>query len=65
MTCCVASICDEGKSIVLVSDKMIGTGMIESEPEISKVLWLHKNWRVMLAGDDIAPAFPIVDTAKQ
>jgi 20S proteasome alpha/beta subunit len=65
MTCCVAALCDKGKSIVLVSDKMIGTGMIESEPEISKVLWLHRNWRVMLAGDDIAPAFPIVEAAKR
>jgi 20S proteasome alpha/beta subunit len=64
MTCCVASLCDEGKSIVLVSDKMIGTSMIESEPEISKVLWLHKNWRAMIAGDDVAQAFPIVNAAK-
>jgi hypothetical protein len=44
---------------------MIGTSMIESEPPINKVLWLHKNWRVMLAGDDIAPASPIMETAKQ
>jgi hypothetical protein len=37
MTCCVAALCDKAKSIVLISDKMIGTGMIESEPEITKV----------------------------
>lgn len=65
MTCCVAALCDKAKSIILVSDRMLGMGMIESEPEINKVLQLHKNWRVMLAGDDIAPAYPIVDTAKQ
>jgi hypothetical protein len=44
---------------------MIGMGMIESEPEINKVQFLHKNWRVMLAGDDIAPVFPIVAAARR
>jgi hypothetical protein len=44
---------------------MVGMGMIESEPEINKVLWLQNNWRVMVAGDDISPAFPIVDAAKK
>jgi 20S proteasome alpha/beta subunit len=64
MTCCVAALCDKGKSIVLVADKMVGMGMIESEPEISKVFRIHKGWRVMLAGDDIAPAFPVIDSAR-
>jgi hypothetical protein len=31
MTTCVASICDEGNAIVLVADKMIGMGYVESE----------------------------------
>jgi hypothetical protein len=43
---------------------MIGMGMIESEPEINKVLRLNKNWRVMLAGNDIAPVFPIVEDVR-
>lgn len=65
MTCCVAALCDDRKSIVLVSDKMVGMGIIESEPEISKILKLHKDWRVMIAGNDIAPAFPIVESAER
>jgi len=65
MTCCVAALCDKGKSIVLVADKMIGTGMIEGEPEITKILSFHRHWRVMLAGDDIAPAFQIIDSIRQ
>jgi hypothetical protein len=65
MTCCVAALCDKGKSIVLVADKMIGSGMIEGEPEITKILTFHRHWRVMLAGDDISPAFPIIDSVKQ
>jgi|GEM_PF-2405676 20S proteasome alpha/beta subunit len=65
MTCCIAAICDDGKNIVLVADKMIGIGFIESEPDINKLLHLHKNWWVLFAGDDISPVFDIVDYAKR
>jgi len=61
MTTCVATLCCEGKSIVLVADKMIGLGYIESEPDISKIRKIHKNWRVMIAGNDIEPAFAILN----
>ena len=44
---------------------MVGMGIIEAEPEISKILKLQKDWRVMIAGDDIAPAFPIVESAER
>jgi len=64
MTCCVSALCDGGKSIILVADRMVGTGMIEGEPDIKKVRQLHKDWRVMIAGNDIAPSFPIIDDAK-
>jgi 20S proteasome alpha/beta subunit len=65
MTCCIAAICDDGKNIVLVADKMIGIGFIESEPDINKLLQLHKNWWVLFAGEDISPVFDIVDYAKR
>jgi hypothetical protein len=48
MTCCVAALCDQSKSIILVADKMVGMGMIEGEPDIRKVLFLQKR----LARDD-------------
>jgi 20S proteasome alpha/beta subunit len=64
MTTCVAALCCEGKAIVLAADKMIGLGYVESEPDISKIKAIHKNWRVMIAGNGIEPAFAIIDAAK-
>ena len=65
MTVCVAAICDNGKALVLVADKMIGIGFIESEPDINKLKELHKGWWVLFAGDDISPVFDIIDYAKE
>jgi len=65
MTCCVAAICGDGKALVLVADKMIGVGYVEGEPDIEKLQRLHPRWWVMIAGDDVAPAFPIIDRAKE
>ena len=65
MTCCVAALCDDGKTIIMVADKLIGIGFIESEPDISKLLELHFGWKVMLSGDDISSIFDIMDYAKK
>jgi 20S proteasome alpha/beta subunit len=65
MTVCVAAICDNGKTIILVSDRMIGPGFIESEPNINKVVKLHSQWWLLFAGDDISPVFDIIDYAKE
>jgi len=65
MTCCVAALCAERKAIVLAADKMVGMGAIETEPEISKIFRLHRDWWAMLSGNDISPAFDIIDGAKQ
>lgn len=65
MTCCVACICDNGKTIVSVADRMVGVGFIESELDISKTLEFHKGWRVLLSGDDIMPVFDIIDYTKK
>lgn len=64
MTVCVGFVCDEGKSIVLVADKMVGMGYIQQEPDISKILQLHKDWRLLFAGDDITPVIDIFDGAR-
>jgi 20S proteasome alpha/beta subunit len=64
MTTCNAVICDDGNAIVLVADKMIGMGYVESELEITKMRQLHNEWWMLFAGDDIAPVFDIVDYAK-
>jgi hypothetical protein len=64
MTTCVAVICDDGNAIVLVADKLIGIGYVESELEITKMRHIHHNWWVLFAGDDITPVFDIVDYAR-
>ncbi|MGA3093685.1 MAG: hypothetical protein ABSD75_34315 [Terriglobales bacterium] len=64
MTTCVAAVCAEGNAIILVADKMIGVGYIESELEITKMRPLHKDWWMLFAGDDIGPVFDIVDLVK-
>ena len=65
MTVCVAALADHRKAIVLAADKMVGLGAIESEADIQKILALRKDWWVMLAADDISPAFDIVDHARK
>lgn len=64
MTTGVAAICEDGNAIVLVADKMIGVGWIESELEITKMRPIHTNWWMLFAGDEISPVFDIVDYAR-
>ncbi len=64
MTCCVAAVCDNGKSIVLVADKLIGFQFVEAQPDIKKIIQVHKNWWIMFAAEDISPVFEIADSIK-
>jgi len=63
VTFCVAMLCDKSKSLILGADKMLGIGVIETEPEITKILDLHKNWKVLFAGE-VTPVSDIVDRAR-
>jgi hypothetical protein len=65
MTCCVAALCDKSKSIILASDRMIDMGIAEAEPEISKMLHLHRDWVALIAGNGVSPAFPIEDAVRE
>jgi 20S proteasome alpha/beta subunit len=64
MTTCVAAVCDYGNTIVMVADKMIGMGYVESELEVTKMRQLHPDWWMLFAGDDLTSVFDIVDYAK-
>jgi 20S proteasome alpha/beta subunit len=64
MTTCVAAVCDSGNAIVMVADKMIGMGYVESELEITKMRQLHPDWWMLFAGDDLTPVFDIADFVK-
>jgi 20S proteasome alpha/beta subunit len=64
VTTCVAVICDHEKAIAIVADRMVGGGVIES-PVGRKIFSIHRNWRVLLAGDDSEPAFPVIERATR
>jgi 20S proteasome alpha/beta subunit len=64
MTTCNAVVCDDGKTIIMVADKLIGVGYIQSELKITKMRPIHKDWWMLFAGDDLTPIFDIVDYAK-
>ena len=64
MTVCVATLCDLGRAIVLVADKMVGKGYVEAEPEIIKLQQIHPHWFMMLSGEDISPLFEMADLAR-
>jgi len=49
MTCCVAALARTG--IVLVSDRMLTTGMITTEPDVGKGAQAHQDWWALFAGD--------------
>lgn len=50
MTICIAAICDEGRAIVIASDRQVGVGFTSSELDESKVGDLYKDWHVAIAG---------------
>ena len=64
MTVCIAALCDNRKSLLLVADRMIGLAIAEAELNIRKTMPLHPDWWVMIAGNGIAPAFDIIDAAR-
>jgi 20S proteasome alpha/beta subunit len=64
MTVCVATLCDQGKGIVLVSDKMVGIGYVEAELENTKVQPLHSQWFMMMSGQNISPLFELGDLIR-
>jgi 20S proteasome alpha/beta subunit len=64
MTVCVAAVCDDGKALVLVADKMVGLGYVTSDLDITKMRPLHKDWWILFSGDDLSPVFDIIDYVK-
>jgi hypothetical protein len=50
MTCCIAALSRD--AIILVSDKMVGTPVIQGEPQgLLKVARIHKDWWALFAGN--------------
>src|SRR5438876_226946 len=63
MTCCIAALCEKRRAIVLVADRMLGAQFAQAELRISKIQRIHPDWCVMIAGNNIGPAFDILDKA--
>jgi len=61
VTCCVAIMCERRRALVLVADRMLGAGFAEAELRMSKIRPLHPDWYVMIAGNNVGPAFDIID----
>jgi hypothetical protein len=64
MTVCLAALCEEGKAVVLVADKMVGKVYVEAELQISKLQLIHPHWFLMMSADDISPLFDLADRAR-
>ncbi len=60
MTVCVAVIASSGKEIVAASDSMMSYGAAVTGETSLKYNRVHERWAIMLAGDDIHPAEPII-----
>lgn len=62
MTVCVAGISEDGsdKAIVTATDQMITTGYFGSDKVAMKNEFLHFDWEVLFAADDVAEITPIL-----
>jgi len=65
MTCCVAALCERRRTIILVADRMLGAGIAQAELRINKIRPLHPDWKVMIAGNGVGPAFDIIDKTSR
>jgi excisionase family DNA binding protein len=63
MTVCIAALCEERKALVVAADRMVRSARCRTEAEFHKISRLHKDWWLMLAGDDVGPAFDIPHAA--
>lgn len=63
MTCCVSALADKGQTIVLASDRMIGTQAIAGEPDIRKAIPVHRDWWIQFSGT-VAIAVDVIASIK-
>jgi len=61
---CLATVCENGKTILIAADKMVGFGVIESELDVIKMRQVHESWWVLFSGNDISPVLPIAARIK-
>ena len=64
MTVCLAHLCEDNKTLILIADRQIGIGAIEAQPNVRKILQVHPDWRLMFSGNGIGPVFDMESEIK-
>ena len=60
MTICIAALCEEHKTIVIATDRMLSNGLSQRESGIYKFAHVHPNWGFAFAATDVAPVSDIL-----
>jgi hypothetical protein len=63
MTLCIAAIADYGRAICILSDRRLSLGFTSGE-FYAKAAKVNQRWGVMLAGNSVASAVPVIVDAK-
>src|SRR3954454_1965416 len=64
MSLCAAAACDEGRTIVLLSDKGIDTGFAKGDLNVQKIHRLHSNWLLLGTGDNSGVILDLLDAVR-
>src|SRR5262245_1863945 len=65
MTVCVAAIASGGDEIIAAADSMMSWGAGITSDTSLKFERIHPRWGLMLAGDDVHPAEPIIRELRE
>ncbi len=65
VTVCIAMMADNERQLVLVADQKVGFGDFSADGLATKNTPFIAHWTVMVSGDDIGPAGPIIARARR
>jgi hypothetical protein len=66
MTVCIAAIAESGKSIISVTDQMLGAGVMTADlPMMLKGKRIAQNWTASFAGNDVSVVPPIMRKVEE
>jgi hypothetical protein len=63
MTVCVAALCEQSRAIILAADREVGLPFVKGQLEGQKVRTIFLKWAVLIAGNDVAPAYDVISYA--
>jgi ATP-dependent protease HslVU (ClpYQ) peptidase subunit len=65
MTVCIASFCEQTKSIFAISDHMISTGDMSVDFGAIKFRRINPHWMAMFAGNDVSTVVPVLRRVRR